>query len=259
MLKIFKYLLTVVLVVSFYQSPVEASATIQDSLPCGTNGPRMIIVKPGILVRPDKTVVTSEATNIALQVGNIAVSATEVTNSQIYCFRLEAGVAKNDLAKDDFPAVDLSWNEASKFAQWLSKATGRRYRLPTQSEWEYLARAGSLTNYPWGDVADHNHANYGSDQCCSPYKEGRDQFDLSGPVKQFPPNGFGLYDVNGNVWELTQDGPSLPVNSKYICGGSWGGTSEMIRSSNCGYADVDYKSKHIGVRLVMDLTATQTR
>jgi uncharacterized protein (TIGR02246 family) len=106
---------------------------------------------------------------------------------------------------DSHPAVCVTWNDAQDFVRWLSQRTGHKYRLLTESEWEYAARAGTTTPYPWGSSASHDYANYGADECCSGLASGRDQWVNTSPVGSFPPNAFGLYDMNGNVLQWVQD------------------------------------------------------
>lgn len=213
----------------------------------------MVLIDAGALRTSDGGAVVSSVSGAPLKIGKLAASTTEVTNAQIHCFRHDQrSQGKLDPEQGRLPVVDISWQEIVEFTQWLKTQTGRRYRLPTQAEWEYLARAGTFTPYPWGNAANHDYANYGQEECCGPRRAGRDQFDTQAPVGQFPPNAFGLFDMNGNVWELTQDGPTEPPGAKYICGGAWSNPPHMIRSDNCGYATIDHKSRHMGFRLVAD-------
>lgn len=92
------------------------------------------------------------------------------------------------------PAVDISWNAAQQYVAWLSFKTGHAYRLMSEAEWEYAARAGTTTAYHSGMTADPEAANI--------LATGQRQ---SLPVGQFPPNAFGLYDMDGNVMEFLQD------------------------------------------------------
>jgi len=94
------------------------------------------------------------------------------------------------------PVINVSLVDATAYAVWLSEQTGERYRLPTAVEWEYTARAGSMTVYPWGDDIVSNRAN--CDGCGS-------QWDAkqTAPVGSFAPNAWGLHDTVGNVWEWT--------------------------------------------------------
>lgn len=96
------------------------------------------------------------------------------------------------------PVVDVTWDDAVAFTEWLSEQSGKRMRLPSEAEWEYAARSGTITKYPWGDEIGKNKAN--CDGCGS-------QWDglMTSPVGSFPPNGFGLYDMIGNVYEWCLD------------------------------------------------------
>jgi formylglycine-generating enzyme required for sulfatase activity len=101
------------------------------------------------------------------------------------------------LGRGQRPVTDIHWNDAGAYVAWLSGRTGKRYRLPTESEWEYAARAGSATTYPWGQTMIRDRAN-----ClgCN------DQSQRSAvPTGQFPPNAFGLYDMAGNAAEWVAD------------------------------------------------------
>jgi formylglycine-generating enzyme required for sulfatase activity len=104
------------------------------------------------------------------------------------------------------PAICITWNDAQDYIQWLNKKTGLHYRLLTEAEWEYAARAGTSTAYPWGDSASHEYANYGTDTTAGVgFASGRDKWIATSPVGSFPPNQFGLYDMNGNVLQWVQD------------------------------------------------------
>jgi formylglycine-generating enzyme required for sulfatase activity len=147
----------------------------------------------------------------------------------------------------DCPVENVSWNDAQEFVRRLSQRTGQNYRLPSEAEWEYAARAGSATAYPWGERASRDHANYGADICCSGRAEGRDRWVETAPVGQFPANAFGLHDMHGNLWEWVQDvwhdnyagAPSDgsawmsggdPAR-RVLRGGSWGFTPQNLRSA----------------------------
>ena len=92
----------------------------------------------------------------------------------------------------------MSWNDAQEYVRWLSGETGRAYRLPSEAEWEYVARAGTTTDFWWGDSLGSNRAN--CDRCGSAWDDRQ-----TAPVGSFSPNAFGLHDVHGNVWERVQD------------------------------------------------------
>src|SRR5215467_16053884 len=106
---------------------------------------------------------------------------------------------------DNEPVVCVNWNDARAYAGWLGARTGKPYRLPSEVEWEYAARAGSTTSRPWGEALSRNDANFGTDACCGAFASGKDRWLYTSPVGAFPPNRFGLYDVLGNVWQWTED------------------------------------------------------
>lgn len=137
------------------------------------------------------------------------------------------------------PVINVSWEDAQSYGRWISGKTGKDYRLLSESEWEYMARAGSVTKYPWGNTASHEQANYYG-------ATGSDQWVNTSPVGSFSANRFGVYDVIGNVWEWTEDCyhesySGAPVNEaawtsgecKYRVerGGAWSGDSRLGRSA----------------------------
>ena len=108
------------------------------------------------------------------------------------------------------PVINVSWDQAKAYVAWLSRRTGKPYRLLTEAEWEYAARGVTSADaphppYPWGDKASHEYANYGTDRVCQGKTEGRDEWHYTAPVGQFPANAFGLHDMHGNVWEWVED------------------------------------------------------
>jgi formylglycine-generating enzyme required for sulfatase activity len=117
------------------------------------------------------------------------------------------------------PVVCVSWEDTQDYLTWLNKKTGFTYRLLSEAEWEYAARAGTTTPYYWGDSASHDYANYGMDTIYGiGWASGYDKWVGTSPVGSFPPNAFGLYDMSGNVMQWVDDCfslsySSLPANS----------------------------------------------
>jgi formylglycine-generating enzyme required for sulfatase activity len=114
---------------------------------------------------------------------------------------------------DDHPVVNVSWNDAVAFCEWLSRVEGQGYRLPSEAEWEYACRARTTTRYFSGDDQESLAAvgNVADGTAKTKYPDwrtiaARDGFVFTAPVGRFRPNAFGLYDMHGNVWEWCRDG-----------------------------------------------------
>lgn len=144
------------------------------------------------------------------------------------------------------PVINVSWNDAQAYVQWLSQRTGQRYRLLTEAEWEYAARAGTTTTFSWGDqgpVCDQvvrNGANF--DACVD---------DRTRPVGSFQSNGFGLYDVHGNVFEWVEDGDP---SSRAVRGGSWGYSQIFLGSAMRHIRGIpSYRNFNFGFRVARTL------
>ena len=114
-----------------------------------------------------------------------------------------------DYGRGSRPVVGVSWYDAQRFVGWLNMKSGEddAYRLPSDAEWEYGARAGTTTAFPWGDELDYNYGNFGRrEEGLGGHAEGRDVWvDETSPVASFPANAFGLYDMHGNIFEWVED------------------------------------------------------
>jgi formylglycine-generating enzyme required for sulfatase activity len=161
------------------------------------------------------------------------------------------------------PAVGVSWDDANAYAAWLSDLTQKKYRLPTEEEWEYAARAGTTTRYYWGD-RDTSHRK---DAWRKEYPDNAHSYawiktnaeDITHSVGQKKPNQWGMHDVLGNVWEWCSDtytdGYNTPAEEeslKIIRGGSWFSTPEELTLSHRGSNVTDFTSYSIGFRLVRE-------
>jgi len=102
------------------------------------------------------------------------------------------------------PVFDVSWNDAQQYIRWINLKTGKKYRLPTESEWEYAVRAGTTTPVYTGSCLSTEMANYDGDLPLKGCDKGIDR-KMTLEVGSFPPNNWGLHDMYGNVWEWTQD------------------------------------------------------
>jgi formylglycine-generating enzyme required for sulfatase activity len=173
---------------------------------------------------------------------------------------------------DNHPVVCITWNEAHDYARWLSKRTGHRYRLPSDEEWEYAARAGTTTAFPWGPTASHAFANYGLDECCGPARKGRDRWEYTSPVGSFPANPFGLVDMQGNVFQwvetcadkfekLPMPKTATDCTYRYARGGVYADRPAVMRSAAKNIAPPPsdkmtiqhYRSAGFGFRVARDL------
>jgi formylglycine-generating enzyme required for sulfatase activity len=114
-----------------------------------------------------------------------------------------------DTGRGTRPVVGVSWYDAQNFVGWLNAKAGQDdvYHLPSEAEWEYGARAGTTTAFPWGPELDYDYGNFGRDEEGLGGKaEGRDVWvDETSPVGSFPANAFGLFDMHGNIFEWVED------------------------------------------------------
>ncbi len=155
------------------------------------------------------------------------------------------------------PAINVSWDDAKAYVAWLAKAIGKPYRLLSEAEYEYATRAGTQTAYPWGNDIGKNNANCNG--CGSQWDNNQ-----TAPVGSFAANGFGLYDMVGNVLEWTQDcdhgdydgapahgSPWAGGDCRHhvVRGGSWNLTPGAVRSAYRTWLNSDRQSGEIGFRV----------
>ncbi len=190
----------------------------------------------------------------------------EVTFAQWDAYVADSGCANylpNDLGwgRGNIPVVNVSWEDAQDFIGWLNARTGGGYRLPTEAEWEYAARAGTTTAYPWGDEVGVNRANCMG--CGSQWDDKQ-----PAPVGSFPANGWGLHDMIGNAAEWVQDcfnyaAEGAPAdgsawvregcNQRVMRGGSWYDSTNYLDSSHRSAMIYAIREPYTGFRLAQDL------
>jgi len=123
----------------------------------------------------------------------------------------------NGWGKGNRPVIEVNWDDTQDYIRWLNQKTGMNFRLPSEAEWEYAARAGSTTKYSWGNSPSGRHANGDEEDGWS--SDGYNK--KTAPVGSFQPNEFGLYDMHGNVWEWTQDCWNGPYSNALSNGAAW--------------------------------------
>jgi formylglycine-generating enzyme required for sulfatase activity len=231
----------------------------------------------------------------------IAIGRFEVTREQYATFVKDTGYTSGDrcftfennmpqertnrsflnpgyVQDGNHPAVCVSWVNAKAYVDWLSRTTGKSYRLLSEAEFEYAARAGSGSRYGFSnDPAEICKFANGADQSAksaglpanSPYMNCRDGYPFTAPVGSFTANAFGLYDVIGNVWEWTEDcfygdyasakletaSRSAEVcSTRTVRGGDWFSTESSLRPAVRAKANADAHYDDIGFRVVRTLT-----
>lgn len=197
-----------------------------------------------------------------IEVSAFELGRFEVTNAQYEAFAKASGREHAEWktfytkGKENHPVANVSWTDAQAYCAWLQSITGREYRLPTEAEWEYAARAASTTVYPNGNELLSNDANFNN---------------KSGTVKvdKYKPNRFGLYNMIGNVWEWCSDwygesyynesptiNPQGPTTGQYrvLRGGSWTSTADLCRVSNRFWHNPGFILDGRGIRIAVSST-----
>lgn len=175
------------------------------------------------------------------------------------------------------PVVNVSWNDAKAYVDWLSQRTGKTYRLPSEAEFEYALRAGTTSRYWWGDgtptgkvenLTGSGDRSPSGRRWSNAFQGYRDGYWGPAPAGSFAPNAFGLYDIDGNVSEWVQDcwhdsylraprDGGAWVNpgcgSRVVRGGSWGSSPEQVRSAYRQGADANVRSGRVGFRVLREL------
>lgn len=273
-------------------SQLQAGATFKDCDEC----PEMVVVPAGAFMqgatKADKWYSNAELPRQTAEISApFAVGIYEVTLAQFRafvkdtgheagkkCLTFEKGKWSNRAGKsfedpgfeqtDKHPATCLAWDDAKAYVSWLAKKTGKPYRLLTETEWEYAARANTETPFWWGASITTDQANYdGQFTFNGPKGEQRQK---TVPVDSFKPNGFGLYNVHGNVSEWVEDCwhdnyKGAPLNGsawlgdeafcfyKVLRGGSWNYQPNKLRSATRERTHPENRNNSFGLRVARDL------
>ena len=200
-----------------------------------------------------------------VRVASFELSKYEVTFEEYDRFTDATGRRRADdegWGRGRRPVTNVSWEDAVAYAEWLSAQTGERYRLPSEAEWEYAARAGSTTKYSWGNEIGHNRANCNA---CGSQWDG----EKTAPVGSFSPNAWGLHDMHGNLWEWVQDCwngsyQGAPADGsawtrgdcerRVLRGGSWGSKPGYLRAAYRYRYTTGTRSNYFGFRVARTLT-----
>ncbi|MDM8559208.1 bifunctional serine/threonine-protein kinase/formylglycine-generating enzyme family protein [Candidatus Parabeggiatoa sp. HSG14] len=242
---------------------------IRDRLPDGSLGPEMVWIPSGQFRMGDIQGHgdVDERPLHWVFVNSFAIGRYEVSFAEYDYFAKALGRKKpsdEGWGRGNRPVINVSWHDAIAYTNWLSQQTGQRYRLPTEAEWEYSARAGTLTQYWWGDDIGLNRANC---KDCGSQWGGQE----TASVGSFSANPFGLYDTEGNVREWTcseyekkYSGKELlcitnPKSTRYRVerGGSWLHSSRYMRTTSRYKNFPENRHTNVGFRLVRENASSQ--
>jgi formylglycine-generating enzyme required for sulfatase activity len=243
----------------------------QDTLKDGTSGPEMVVIPGGRFLMgspPDELERGSDERQHEAEVKRFAIGKYAVTFEEYDHFAKTTDREKpgdQGWGRGQRPVINVSWQDAVAYAEWLSQQTGQAYRLPTEAEWEYAARAGTTTPFYFGSTISTDQANYDGNYT---YGDGRKGVYRKKTVEvgQFPANAWGLYDMHGNVWEWTcseydegYGGAELRCldndagGLRVLRGGSWLHLPRGLRAAYRPGLDPVYRSDSSGFRPARNL------
>ncbi len=228
----------------------------RDRLKDGNDGPEMVLIPAGTFRMGNITGSEREQPVHKVSVESFAMGRYPVTFAEYdyFCKQTSRLFKKRKKPNDEGwgrynrPVINISWHDAVAYTEWLSQQTGQQYRLPTEAEWEYAARAGTETDYWWGNDIDETKANYD------------DNLGHTSPVGDYDANPFGLYDTSGNVWEWTgseftdeyngKEKQSVTEASRFsFRGGSWDGDAGFVCSAFRGGCTPTLRYNFVGFRV----------
>jgi formylglycine-generating enzyme required for sulfatase activity len=228
------------------------------------NLPKMIRIPAGAFIMGSDDHGVHASPSHEVNVATFEISETEVTWDQFSEFVEETDFIipkDNGWGRGNRPVINITWGQAVAYSRWLSERVGKKYRLPTEAEWEYAARAGTQGSFYWGNSSIRFKANCVRSLC-------DDKYSFTAPVKAFDANPWGLYDTVGNVWEWTLDCwngnfQAAPTNgkawlegdcnSKVIKGASWMNTSTDVFLAARRSQPYNRSTAGIGFRVVREI------
>ena len=247
-----------------------ARAAIPNIVYGGKNAPALIRIPAGSFVMgDDNNKHEAPAHKVTLNKA-FAISKYEVTFAEYDFFAQSTGKplpGDNGWGREDRPVIHVSWEDSNAYAQWLSKSTGKKFRLPTEAEWEYIARAGSSVRFWWGDNEQDAKGKANCRRGCSSSFSGLFG-SKTAPVGSYLANPFGVHDTAGNVSEWVQDcyeenfakaNPNGSAHEHKQCqgrvvrGGSTKDNIQRLSSSARDNIPSGYLNETLGFRLVMEL------
>jgi len=251
-----------------------SATTFRDRLRDGGFAPVMVVIPAGTFMMgasiDDPRPFADELPRHRVTVQPFAVSQTEVTYADYERFAraTQRGLpGERGASRDTTPAI-VTWREASDYAAWLTGQTGAKYRLPSESEWEYAARASTTTAFSVGPCITFEQANFDDFAAYGVCPTTHRGLGEARAVAAYPPNAFQLHDVSGNVWEWVQDcyvpnydrapddGSAFTQGDcglHVMRGGSWASDALNVRSSNRSAQGPDFLLDRIGLRVARDL------
>lgn len=193
-------------------SPDIITFTETLKLPDASQGPTMVVIPSGTFTMgsPDNEAGRSddEGPQRQVSIARFAISEAEITFDEYDRFASDTNRElpdDRDWGRGLLPVINVSWNDATAYAQWLSDKTGQNYRLPTESEWEYATRANTITAFNTGECLTAEKENINSTYGYANCPAGETYLRKTTEVKSYSANNFGLYDTHGNVSEWVQD------------------------------------------------------
>ncbi|MCB1777143.1 MAG: formylglycine-generating enzyme family protein [Candidatus Competibacteraceae bacterium] len=216
--------------------PSTPGQTFRDKLKAGGEGPLMVVIPAGRFVmgspsdEPERW--DSEGPQREVHIAQpFALGAYAVTFDDYdrYCDAMKQ-MKPSDAGwgRGNRPVINVSWDDARAYCAWLSKQTGRVYRLPSEAEWEYACRAGVDTPFHFGVCISTDQANFDGAFTYNDSKEGQDR-QQTVPVGTFSPNAFGLYEMHGNIWEWCQDAWHDDYDGALTDGSAWEADETGVR------------------------------